>query len=190
MSTIEYIIALTLVEIERVTNRYAEDEDWHTWEMSVRKAIATGHSASTWMAVRERTLEDQRAQWIKGEQGAHALPVGDKQRLELITHHQFCHLRRFAEEAPGFNKSALVARVNLYAGAIRSTYYETRWSEWDIPYSLIPGNQQCLGNCRCTVSVLDKNDGTGVLVRIMGREKHCAECLPLAGNHIVKRSKT
>ncbi len=189
MTTLDNIIALASAEIERVTNRYAEAGDWKAWEDGMRKAIATGHSAATWASVGERGFGGRVRQWIGGLLGNRILPKDDKQRLEAIMQEQLGYLKRFAAEAAGLSKAAIAARAQLYAGAIRSTYYETRWGDWIIPPSLLPGNQECLGNCRCTIDIRDNGDGTGVLTRVMGGENHCTECPPLAGDHPVRRAR-
>lgn len=88
------------------------------------------------------------------------------------------------------SEAAVLARAQMYAKAITQTYYEARWGTWDIPPNLMPGNQQCMVNCLCRISIEDNGNGTGILTRTMGgTEHHCTECPPLQGDHPVKRRK-
>lgn len=86
-------------------------------------------------------------------------------------------------------EDALRARAALYAGPLKTTQAQGTWDDWDIPPELLPGNQECMGNCLCTIFVSDNGDGTGTLTRTMGgtEKGHCDECPPLEGEHTVNR---
>jgi hypothetical protein len=92
-------------------------------------------------------------------------------------------------QAGKLSPKQIEARARLYAGAIKPFYEALRWGEWDIPDRLLPGNQECLGNCKCSISVSDNGDGTGVLTRTMGDEPHCTQCPSLAGSHAIRRKR-
>jgi hypothetical protein len=115
------------------------------------------------------------------------LPRADRERLQQAVQEQLGYLRRFVSEAANLSPKAIMARARMYAGAVRKLYYVLRWGAWIIPPHLLPGNQICMGNCRCSISIRDNGDGTGVLTRVMGGENHCTECPPLAGDHPVQR---
>ncbi len=144
----------------------------------MRKAIATAHSAATYAAIKERT-----GVMPKG------LSRAERNDLKARVAEQLKYYDKFAAQAGDMSDAAVVARAGMYAKAIRPTYYAARWGTWDIPDNLMPGNQQCLTNCLCRISITDNGDGTGILKREMGgtEKGHCDDCPPLAGDHQVNR---
>ena len=143
----------------------------------MRKAIATAHSAATYAAIKERT-----GIMPKG------LSRAERNDLKARVAEQLKYYDRFAAQAGDMSDAAIAARAGMYAGAVRQTFYEARWGTWDIPDGLMPGNQTCLTNCLCTISITDNGDGTGVLKREMGgTEHHCDECPALVGDHDIQR---
>lgn len=144
----------------------------------MRKAIATAHAAATYAAIAERT-----GVMPKG------LSKAERNDLKARVAEQIKYYDRFAAQAGEMSEAGVAARAQMYAGAVRQTFYEARWGGWDIPDGLMPGNQQCLTNCLCHISIADNGDGTGVLTREMGgTEHHCDECPALVGDHDVQRS--
>ncbi len=143
---------------------------------AMRRAIATAHTAAYYAAIKERTG---------------VMPKGlskiERAELKAAIERQLKYYDRFAREAPNMTEAAILNRAQKYTGAIRTTYYETRWGAWDIPQDLMPGYQKCQTNCKCSISVQDNGDGTGVLTRVSHAEDHCTECPGLAGDHPVKR---
>jgi hypothetical protein len=174
------LTALTLSAIEKAGGDFD----------AIRQAVAAGHAAAVWAGVAERSTGPRqfaiaRLRELAGER---ALPRADRERLRARLQSELGYLARFAREAEGMSPAAFAARAALYAGAVRGTYYEARWGDWEIPDTLLPGNNACLGNCRCTASITrDNGDGTGVWTRILGGERHCDDCPPLAGDHPVRR---
>jgi hypothetical protein len=151
--------------------------EMHKPSPAMRKAIATAHTAAYYAALKERT-------------GVMSKGLSKRERAELKERvgEQLKYYERFAAAAGDMSEGATTARAQLYAGAIKTTYYATRWGGWDIPDNLIPGNQQCLGNCLCRITVTDNGDGTGTLTRTMGgTEHHCTECPALVGDHEITR---
>jgi hypothetical protein len=143
----------------------------------MRRAIATAHTAAYYAALKERTG---------------VLPKGlsraERAELKAAIEGQLRYLDKFSEDARGMSEQAILARAQKYVGAIRTTFLETRWGAWDIPPDLMPGRQACQTACGCDISIQDNGDGTGTLTRTMGgKEKHCVDCPPLAGDHPVKR---
>jgi len=114
----------------------------------------------------------------------------ERQEIKAIIKDQLDYLKGFVAAAENMSPEAIAARAALYAGAVRQTYYAERWGAWDIPAHLLPGNQTCMTNCKCRISVEDHGDGTGTLTREMGgTENHCDECPALVGSYDVKRQK-
>jgi hypothetical protein len=186
VTPVDRITALALAEIERVTRRFA-DRDPTTWRREMERVVVTAHTAATWTGVAERSRGPLQFAVARLREMTGLMPRQDRERLQQALRDQIGYLRRFAAELDGLSPQAIMARANLYAGAARTTYYTARYGDWDIPDRLLPGNQACVGNCRCTISVRDNGDGTGVLTRVMGGERHCSECPPLAGDHTVFR---
>jgi len=101
---------------------------------------------------------------------------------------QLPYLATFAGVFATLSAAQIAQRLALYAASVRPFYYASRWGGWAIPPTLLPGNQECLGHCLCTISIADNGDGTGTLTRELGAtDQSCAECLALAGEHEVKR---
>src|SRR5512138_1213724 len=123
----------------------------------MRRAIATAHSAATYAAIKERT-----GVMPKG------LSRAERNDLKARVAEQIKYYDRFAEQAGDMSEAAVASRAGMYAGAIKQTFYGARWGGWDIPDNLMPGNQTCLSNCLCHISITDNGDGTGVLTREMG----------------------
>jgi hypothetical protein len=147
------------------------------WVRAMEAALVKAHTAAGMVGIAQRTGVDPRG-----------LSKAERGDIKRAVAEQLPYLRRFAAEAGDMSEGAVAARAALYAGAIKPTYYEARWGTWDIPPDLMPGRQQCLGNCKCSVAVADNGDGTGTLTRTMGGvEHHCTECPPLVGDHSVKR---
>jgi hypothetical protein len=156
--------------------------DARQWRRDMERAIATGHTAA----------------WIAGTSERLGVPVGgllnprnlsraERAELKATIAAQLKYLDGF--DRAGMSEAAIAARAELYPGATRQTYYMARWGDWDIPGDLMPGNQECITQCKCEISVKDNGDGTGVLTRTMHAEAHCTECPPLAGDHPVKRRR-
>jgi hypothetical protein len=101
------------------------------------------------------------------------------------------YLAAFAKDVQDGNLSPkqIAARAAMYAGAVRGTYYAARWGAWDIPPDLMPGQQECVANCRCTISITDNGDGTGILNRKLNGERHCPSCEAVAGDHPIERKR-
>jgi len=152
------------------------------WQRDMERIITRAHTAAYLAAMSERTGVSLAA--FKG------LSRAERADIKKAVDGQLTYLKQFAQDKAGMSEQAIKARAAMYAGMTRQTYYASRWGDWEISPDLMPGNQQCKSNCKCSISVKDNEDGTGTLTRVMGgTEHHCTECPPLAGDHPVKRSK-
>lgn len=153
------------------------------WQRDVEQIIVRGHMAA-WMA---GTAERLGVPVDSPLLSRARLSRAERKEVQGAVDAQRVYFRRFQAEMAEMSEAQIAARAQLYAGAVRKTLYEARWGDWEIPSRLMPGTAQCLTNCRCSVSVRDNGDGSGVLVRVLGGSRHCTECPALAGEHPVKR---
>jgi hypothetical protein len=150
------------------------------WARAFEKTLATAHTAAYYAATAERLGVSVGT--LKG------LSRAERDDVKKAVAEQVAYLKKFVGDTKDMSDAAIAARAQLYAGSVKATYYAARWGDWDVPQRLMPGMQQCLGNCKCDISIKDSGDGTGVLTRTMrGAEHHCTECPPLQGDHPVKR---
>lgn len=190
MSSRDRIAALTRAEI-RTHRALLGMGDTEAWIAAVRASIVTGYHAATWAAIEER----DRQGWLRRRAavlyGDVTMSRHDRDAMRAAITHQLRFFERFAREvrAGRLSPAQIAARADLYALATRTVYDALRWGDWDIPAWLLPGNQACRGRCRCTISVRDAGDGTGVLTRVLNGERHCLECPPLQGEHLVYRRR-
>ena len=119
------------------------------------------------------------------------LSRAERAEIKAAVQAQLPYLAKFAGVFAELSPAQIAQRLTLYAASVRPFYFVSRWGGWVIPPSLLPGNQTCLGHCRCHVSVSDNGDGTGVLTRVLGEtDRHCKPCESLAGDHdIVRRER-
>lgn len=153
------------------------------WEASMRALITRGHTAA-WLAGMSERLGVPLDSPLLSRQ---RLSRAEREEIKALVEKQLQYLKGFLADRADMSEAQIGARSSLYPGAVRATYYGARWGEWDIDPNLIPGNQDCITRCKCTMSVRDNGDGTGVLLREMHAEAHCASCPPLAGEHPIKR---
>jgi len=152
------------------------------WAKQMDAIIARGHTAAALAATADRA-------GVKLDPGLfRGLSRAERKDIDQLVRVQRQYLANFVAAAEGLSEAQIAARAGLYAGAVRQTYYSQRWGDWIIPPELLPGNQTCITNCKCRISVRDNNDGTGELTREMGgTEDHCDECPALVGTYPVKR---
>lgn len=149
----------------------------------LRRIVTQGHTAAFIAGTAERLGVRADSSLISRQR----LSRAERDEINRAIKGQLQYLENFLKERGTLSPQALKARLALWGGATKTTYYAARWGGWDIPQELLPGTAACLGNCRCSISVRDNGDGTGVLTRVMGGEDHCTACPPLAGDHPVKR---
>ncbi len=176
--------ALTMTAIRDATTAYLNGGTQAAWEQAMRAAITRGHTAAYLAATAERLNVPLDSALLSEKR----LSRAERAEIKRLVQAQIDYLRGFIDALPTLTDAQIAARADLYAGAVKTTYYQTRWGDWEIPDHLLPGMQQCVGNCKCRISVADNGDGSGVLTRTMGgTEHHCTECPPLVGDHPVRR---
>lgn len=164
--------------------------DARDWERRMEQAIARGHTAAWIAGAAERSFGGKVREFASRFVGARALSTSDRRELSALVARQMDYLKGFAGAREGMSEAAIRARAQLYAGAVRASYYTARWGDWELPWSPGDGSSECLGNCHCSASVADNGDGTGIYTWTLGSgasERHCATCPGRAGDHPVKR---
>lgn len=155
-----------------------------SWQREMERIIARGHTAA-WIAGQAERLGVKPDSPLLSQA---RLSRAERAEIKAVVDAQLQYFRGFQGDLSGMSEAQIKARAQLYAGATRQTLYATRWGDWEIPQGLMPGNQDCVSRCLCTISVKDNGDGTGMLTRAMGgTEHHCTACPPLQGDHPVKR---
>lgn len=186
MSALERLVALARAAMGDASASLAAGGKLKAWEREMERTIATAHTATYLAATAERLKIAPDSPLLARSR----LSRAERADITAAVEAQLAYLRRFTADiaAEGLSDAQIAARAKMYAPAVRSFYYQQRWRGWAIPEELIPGNQKCLTNCRCTISVRDNGDGTGTLIREMGAtEEHCTECPELAGEHFITR---
>lgn len=144
-----------------------------TWQRDVAQIIARGHMAAWLAGTAERLGVSVDSPLLSRAR----LSRAERAEVQKVIDGQLRYFRGFQAEMAGMSEAQIAARVQLYAGAVRATYYQTRWGDWDLPFAPGDGGTPCLGRCRCTASVEDNGDGTGRYVYRMGAtEQHCTVC--------------
>lgn len=180
------LVGLARVAMGDASAALAAGDTPRQWERAMERAITTAHTAAYITATTQRLGTSADAALISRHRLSHA----ERRDITQAVAAQIAYLRPFADavRAGTLSPAAIAARAKLYGGSIAPFYYAQRWGGWVIPERLLPGNQRCLTNCRCSVRVEDGGDGTGTLVRTLGAtEEHCPDCAGLAGEHAVRR---
>jgi hypothetical protein len=155
-----------------------------SWQREMERIIARGHTAA-WIAGQAERLGVKPDSPLISQA---RLSRAERAEIKGIVDAQLAYFKGFQADIQGMSEAQIKARAQLYAGATRGTLYAVRWGDWEVPQALMPGNQDCVSRCLCTISIKDNGDDTGVLTRAMGgTEYHCTSCPPLAGDHPVKR---
>lgn len=166
------IRALTEAAI-RAATQGGEIADLGAWQQAMRQAITTGHTAATLVGAAERGVGGRIRAALARVVGTRALDRADRQRLERRLREQDKYLTAFtADIAAGrLSPAQIAARADLYAGATRATYSETRWANANLPAHPGDGSSECLINCNCSWVLRD--DGYHWE---LGTAEHCPTC--------------
>lgn len=187
--TLDRLIGLNLSAIQASTRDLLSSGNVTRWQREMERHLTTAHTAAYIAATAERLNIPANSPLISRQR----LSRAERADIRAAVDRQLEYLSGFAGaiRSGEMSPAAITARANLYGPSIKAFYYQQRWGDWEIPGNLLPGNQQCLSNCLCSLlDVRDNGDGTGVLTRVMGStEQHCKECPPLAGDWPVRRRR-
>lgn len=187
--TLEALIGLNLASIQASTRDYLSSGNLDRWQREMREHLLRAHTAAYIAATAERLNVPANSPLISRQR----LSRAEKADIAAAVNRQLEYLSGFVRDIQNgaMSPAAITARASLYGPSVRPFWYQQRYGDWEIPDNLLPGRQQCLGNCLCRLlDVRDNGDGTGVLTRVMGgTENHCKECPPLAGDWPVRRRR-
>ncbi len=161
------IAALMSDAIASASASYADGGSVAAWEQEMGRIVARGHMAG-WLAGTSERLNVPLDTPLLTEKR-----LSDVERAEVkeLVSSQLEYLKGFASSAPDMSPEAVAARANLYAGAVRGTYYKSA-TEADLP--TYPGAcEDCLSNCRCSLDIRDD----GVYWQCVEDDKSCAGCV-------------
>lgn len=156
-----------------------------TWQREMERVIARGHTAAYIAGTAERLGVRPDSDLISYKR----LSRAERAELKKAVDVQLQYFAGFVKDLPQMSEAQIAARAQLYSGATQELYHRTRWGDWNVPDTLMPGRQACQASCRCSISIQDNGDGTGVLTRVLGGADvaHCQECPSIAGDHPVRR---
>ena len=188
-ATLDRLIGLNLAAIQATTRDYLSSGNLDRWQREMERHLTTAHTAAYIAATAERLNIPADSPLISRNR----LSRAEKADIRAAVDRQLTYLAGFVRdiESGKMSPAQIAARANLYGPSIKAFYYAQRWGDWEIPGTLLPGNQQCLSNCLCRLTgITDNGDGTGVLNRVMGgTEDHCSECPALEGDHPIRRRR-
>lgn len=128
---------------------------------TMRRSIATAHTAAYYAAIKERT-----GVLPKG------LSKAERAELKARVGEQLGYYDKFAEQAGDMSEDATLARAQMYVGAVRGTYYTGRYPGLDAYPG--GGSTRCLTNCKCTLD--ERDDGIHWILNDEG----CEDCQAMA----------
>ena len=164
--------ALTAVAIEEATKRYIDGGSIASWERDMRAVLTRGHTAAYLAGLSERLGVPLDKALISERR----LSKIERAEIKEAVSAQLEYFAGFLGDTEGMSDAQIAARAQLYAGATRATYTESRWGDWDLPFVPADGNTPCGGRCNCEAHVEDNGDGTGMYIYRLGGEKNCDEC--------------
>lgn len=182
------LVGLGLASMRDATARLQAGGSVKAWRAEMERAITTQHTAAYLTAFSERTDTRPDPALISRAR----LSRAERADIKRAVAAQLQYLDGFQRDiaAGKLTPRQVAARADMYAVGVKPFYFQQRWGDWEVPDALLPGNQECLGNCTCRISISDNGDGTGTLTRTMGgAERHCTECPGLVGDHPVKRRR-
>lgn len=128
----------------------------------MRRTIATAHSAAFYAASKERT-----GVMPKG------LSRAERADLKAAVAAQLKYYDTFAAQAGEMSDAAVAARAQMYAGAVRGTFYGARYP--GLNQYPGDGNTKCLTNCLCSLD--EKDDG---IHWELSPVENCEDCQAMA----------
>ena len=165
--------ALTATAIEDATQRYIDGGTPASWERDMRAILTRGHTAAYLAGLSERLGIPLDKALISERR----LSKAERADIKEVVSAQLKYFDGFLDDVEGMSDAQIATRAQLYAGATRATYYESRWGDWELPFVPADGGTPCLGRCRCYADVEDMGKGVGRYNYHLGSsERHCDVC--------------
>jgi hypothetical protein len=161
------LASLIRLILEDIATQMAGVESGHlsvdAWQQIVARSLIAGHYAAYMVGKESKELSE-----------------AEQKLLNKLVGEQLTYLNRFASDMddtgwmPAYN-----ARGALYAGALKSSYSQGKWREWDLPWHPGDGSTQCLGSCLChwELDIVDAQEREADARWVLGgTEHHCTTC--------------
>lgn len=129
---------------------------------AMRRSIATAHTAAYYAALKERT-----GVMPKG------LSKAERAELKARVGEQLGYYDTFAEASPDLSDAAVKSRAQMYAKAVKGTYYTGRYP--GLPAYPCSGATKCLSNCLCSLD--EREDG---IHWVLNDGESCSDCQAMA----------
>lgn len=113
-----------------------------------------------------------------GKGGRLNMAFADWGRLGYDIRQQYTYLDRFLGELDELSIEQILARSDLYFGAMRASYFRGRSADYNIVLPAYPGDgtTQCLTNCRCSWRIVSEENRT-LAYWTLGAAEHCTDCV-------------
>jgi hypothetical protein len=173
----ERLRAIGLRAIAAATRAYLHSDRGsdalNDWDRGMRDALTQLHTTAGYMGLSKRSGQSL------ADLAGKPLPKADQAIVNTQIASQHAYLDGFvaAIAADELTDPQIARRAVLYAGAGQATMYQTQYADWSLPWVPGDGTSQCLGNCRCSVRLVDDHDGYGWYYWQLGpTELHCEDC--------------
>lgn len=135
------------------------------WERALRRALTQGHTTAHLLGLAERLGVPVNGALLSRARLSNAERADIAKRVNA----QLVYLKGFVTALPDMSDAAIAARADLYAGAVRASYYGARYP--GLPSVPGDGSTPCKSGCKC---MLEQRDGG--IWWILGAAEHCTGC--------------
>lgn len=169
MPPTDTLTTLALDALKGATGALLRGGSSAAWLRAMQAALVKAHTAAYLAGLGERSAGGRVRVWLSKLIGAQALPKAERETLKGLISAQLDYLRGFAGALDGLSEAQIAARAALYAGAVRGTYYRTKYPG----LGAVPGDGStpCKSQCKCR---LEERDGG--IWWVMGEAEHCSGC--------------
>ena len=161
MPPADTLTTLALDALKGATSALLRGGSSAAWLRAMQAALVKAHTAAFMAGQAERLGVN--VSTLKG------LSRAERDDIKQQVAAQLDYLRGFAGALDGLSEAQIAARAALYAGAVRGTYYRTKYPG----LGAVPGDGStpCKSQCKCR---LEERDGG--IWWVMGDAEHCSGC--------------
>jgi hypothetical protein len=128
------------------------------WADAFRAVLTRAHTAAYMAGIAERTGVAPRG-----------LSAAERADVKAAVKAQLEYLDGFIQELSGLSEAQIGARADLYAGAVKASFYGARFP--GLPGYPCDGGTPCLGRCKCHLESRD-----GGIYWVLGAAESCDGC--------------